>query len=162
MNDVDQEMQQSDVSKDGDDNDVLAEDKENLILEGEEAAIQKLGEGGGLEGRERIVRECYGMEEEENGHCLREGESGFEDENGDLKQNLEKDDSREGEINRYSNALESCEESTEHEDDDGLSILVLSSNSDFEVGSLPFKRKKRVVCVHNLNSLLYFKQWFVQ
>ena len=65
------------------------------------AAIQKLGEGGGLEGRERIVRECYGMEEEENGHCLKEGESGFEDENGDLKQNLEKDDSREGEINRY-------------------------------------------------------------
>ena len=130
-------------------------------------AIQKLGEGGNLEGRERIVIECYGIEVEEDGHCLKEGERGCEDEDGDFKQIEEKDDSSEGEINtkscitRYSNALESSEESTLHQDDDTLSISVLSSNSDFEVGSLPFKRRKRV-CVHKLKSLLYFKQWFVQ
>ena len=40
-------------------------------------------------------------------------------------------------------------------------ISVLSSNSNSDVGSLPFKKRKRV-CVHKLNSLLYFKQWFVQ
>ena len=47
MNDADQEMQQSGVSKDGDDDAVLAEDKDILILEGEEdmVAIQNLGEG---------------------------------------------------------------------------------------------------------------------
>ena len=107
------------------------------------------------------------MEVEKDGHCLKEGESGFEDEDGDLKQNEEKDDSTEGEnstkirINRYSNALDSSEENTEHGDDDALYIPVLSSNSDFEAGSLPFKRRKRV-CVHKLNSLIYFKQWLVQ
>ena len=168
MNDVDQEMQQSGVSKDGDDNDVLAEDEKSLMLEGEEdtLAIPKLGKGGNLEGRERIVRECYGIEVEEDGHCLKEGERGCEDEDGDVKQ-IEEDDSSEGEIStkswitRYSNTLKSSEESTLHQDDDTLSISVLSSNSDFEVGSLPFKRRKRV-CVNKLKSLLYFKQWFVQ
>ena len=65
MNDDDQEMQQSVVSKDcGDDNDALAEDKKSLMLEEEDMlAIPKLGEGGHLLGSERrIVRECYGME----------------------------------------------------------------------------------------------------
>ena len=130
MNDVDQEMQQSGVSKDGVDNDLLAEDERSLMLEGEEdmLAIQKLGEGGNLEGRERIVIECYGIEVEEDGHCLKEGERGCEDEDGDFKQIEEKDDSSEGEIStksyitRYSNALESSEESTLHQDDDTLSI----------------------------------------
>ena len=139
------------------------------MLEGEEdmSAIQKLTEGGDLEGCERIVREHCGMEVEEDGHCLKEGESGCEDEDGDLKQIEEKDDSTEGEIStkrritRYSNALDSSEESTQHEDGGAVFISVLSSNSDFEVGSLPFKKRKWV-CVHKLNSLLYFKQWFVQ
>lgn len=56
VNDIDQEIQQNGVSKDGDDNDVLAEDKESIILEGEEdmLPIEKLGEGGDLEGCERI------------------------------------------------------------------------------------------------------------
>lgn len=173
MNDDDQEMQQSVVSKDcGDDNDALAEDKKSPMLEEEDMlAIPKLGEGGHLVGSERrIVRECYGMEVEEDDHCLKEGESGYEDEDGDHKQIEEKDDSTEGDISpksciaRYSNALESSEESMQHEDDDTLSISVLSSNSDFEVESLPFKRRKRRkrVCVHKLNSLLYFKQWFMQ
>lgn len=73
MNDVDQEMQQNGVSKYGDDNDLLAEDKKSLTLKEEEdmLAIQKLGEGGDLEGHESIVRECDGMEEEEDGHCLK-------------------------------------------------------------------------------------------
>ena len=95
VNDVGQETQQSGLSKDGDDNDVSAEDKMSLMLEGEGdmSAIQKLTEGGDLEGRERIVRERYGMEVEEDGHCLKEGESGCEDEDGDLKQIEEKDDS---------------------------------------------------------------------
>ena len=115
VNDVGQEMQQSGLSKDGDDSDVLAEDKMSPMLEGEEemSDFQKLTEGGDLEGRERIVRERYGMEVEEDGHCLKEGESGCEDEDGDLKQIEEKDDSTEGEIStksritRYSNALDS-------------------------------------------------------
>lgn len=120
MNDDDQEMQQSVVSKDcGDDDDALAEDKKSLMLEEEDMlAIPKLGEGGDLVGSERrIVRECYGMEVEEDDHCLKEGESGYEDEDGDLKQIEVKDDSTEGDIStksciaRYSNALESSEES---------------------------------------------------
>lgn len=78
----------------------------------------------------------------------------------------EKDDLTEAEIStkscitRYSNALESSEESSQHEDDDATSISVLSADSDFGVGSLLFERRKRV-CVYKLNSLLNFKQWFV-
>jgi len=48
----------------------------------------------------------------------------------------------------------------QHEDEDVTSISVISSVSDFEVGSLPFKRRTQV-CVLKLYTLLYFKPWFV-
>ena len=156
MNGVDQEMQQNGVSNNGDDSDDLAEDKKSLTLKGEESmlSIKKLGQGGDLEGRESIVRESDGMEVEEDGHCLKEGESHCEDEDGHISEIGQNDDSTEEEISTKScitpssKALQSSEESTQHEDEDAVSISVISSDSDFEVGSLPFKRRKRV-CVHN-------------
>ena len=168
MNGVDQEMQQNGVSNYANDSDDLAEDKESVMLKEEEGilAIKKLGEGGDLEGRESIVIESDGMEKEEDDHCPKEGERHCKDEDAHLSEIGEKDDSTEEEISTKScitpssNALQSSEESSQHENEDATSISVMSSDSDFEVGSLPFKRRKRV-CVHKLYSLLYFKPRFV-
>ena len=129
-------------------------------------SIKKLGQRGDLEERERIVRESDGMEIQEDGHCLKEGESLCEDEDGHLSEIGQNDDSTEEEISTKScitpssNALQSSEESSQHEDEDAMSISVISSDSDFEVGSPTFKRRERV-CVHKLYSLLYFKPRFV-
>ena len=161
MNGVDQEMKQNGVSNYGDDSDDLAEDKKSLMLKREESmlSIKKLGQRGDLEGRERIVRESDGMEIQEDGHCLK-------DEDGNLSEIGQNDDSTEEEISTKScitpssNALQSSEESSQHEDEDAMSISVISSDSDFEVGSPTFKRRERVY-VHKLYSLLYFKPRFV-
>lgn len=89
-----------------------------MLEEEDMLVILKFGEGGDFVGSERrIVRECYGMEVEEDDYCFKEGESGYEDEDGDFKQIEEKDDFIEGDISikscivRYLNVLELFEES---------------------------------------------------
>lgn len=113
----------------------------------------------------RIVKGCIGMEVEEYGHCLKVGERSSEEEDDEEIEGL--DDLREGAVNtkRITHipiTLESSEQGTQYEDGDAeVFTSLISSDSDFEVGFLPFKKRKRVH-VYKLNSSLCFRQMVVE
>lgn len=106
-----------------------------------------------------------GMEVEEYGHCLKVGERSSEEEDDEEIEGL--DDLREGAVNtkRITHipiTLESSEQGTQYEDGDAeVFTSLISSDSDFEVGFLPFKKRKRVH-VYKLNSSLCFRQIVVE
>ena len=118
-----------------------------------------------LQATKRIVKGCIGMEVEEYGHCLKVGERSSEEEDDEEIEGL--DDLREGAVNtkRITHipiTLESSEQGTQYEDGDAeVFTSLISSDSDFEVGFLPFKKRKRVH-VYKLNSSLCFRQMVVE
>ncbi|CAH3132187.1 unnamed protein product, partial [Pocillopora meandrina] len=122
-------------------------------------------EGSHLQATKRIVRGCISMEVEEYGHYLKVGERSSEKEDDEEIEGL--DDLREGAVNtkRITHipiTLESSEQGTQYEDGDAeVFTSLISSDSDFEVGFLPFKKRKRVH-VYKLNSSLCFRQMVVE
>ena len=170
LNEGDQERQRDGVFKEGEENDDSAEDKRSVMLKGKDnmKGRQKVKEGGDLERDKTSVREVNVMKLEEVDCGFKGEKRSFEDvEGGDLKEIEEKDDSIEGATRGYcapstrytvrcSVTSASCEESLQSKDSDtGECVLVISSSSDFEGGSL-LENKRKQVCVYKQNTPLYF------